>query len=313
MRIGRPRRPTTKQPHSSPATGLEWDARCAVNEFRKFERNNWRRCGVGCYRHVSGSRITRDGKTWTANWVDGSQHHGYGTAKIAIESVKESDPLFWGFDRTSCSGVPTGGILIDVGRVDGSDAFVAYMSEKSDVLSYINAAFAKYSFGIASCVRCAQEMRELRFERRMFYRADRAYWIAVCNCGCPVWRHDAFQMLAGLREAKKAWDRRQRVKSAEGHYSESDILQLLREQQGRCCYCEKKFTASRTYTIDHVIPLSGGGSHWATNLLLACHKCNSLKSDMDVFAFLQLIKAGAHTCDLVLERLMKEIERRKEG
>lgn len=43
---------------------------------------------------------------------------------------------------------------------------------------------------------------------------------------------------------------------------------------GRCWMCGKPFKA-----IDHVIPLSKGGTNWPANLRPACTSCNSRKKD----------------------------------
>ena len=50
---------------------------------------------------------------------------------------------------------------------------------------------------------------------------------------------------------------------------------IKRSQAQRCAYCKKK----RPLTIDHVIPLSKGGHHEATNVVAACKPCNSRKGD----------------------------------
>lgn len=49
----------------------------------------------------------------------------------------------------------------------------------------------------------------------------------------------------------------------------------------RCWYCERSFDGikKRRRTLDHLIPLSRGGSHLITNLVLCCSGCNNLKSD----------------------------------
>lgn len=42
---------------------------------------------------------------------------------------------------------------------------------------------------------------------------------------------------------------------------------------GRCTYCGKK----RKLTMDHVVPISRGGGHTASNIVAACRSCNSSK------------------------------------
>lgn len=43
-----------------------------------------------------------------------------------------------------------------------------------------------------------------------------------------------------------------------------------------CAYCGMK-TPEEDRTADHVIPLSKGGKHSASNMVMACHQCNSTK------------------------------------
>ncbi|WP_420315660.1 HNH endonuclease [Ekhidna sp.] len=50
---------------------------------------------------------------------------------------------------------------------------------------------------------------------------------------------------------------------------------IFKRDQGKCQYCG----TSNDLTIDHVIPRSKGGKSTWTNLVTACKKCNSKKSD----------------------------------
>ena len=50
---------------------------------------------------------------------------------------------------------------------------------------------------------------------------------------------------------------------------------VFKRDEGKCQYCG----TNRDLTIDHVIPQSKGGKSTWTNLVTACKKCNSLKSD----------------------------------
>lgn len=54
-----------------------------------------------------------------------------------------------------------------------------------------------------------------------------------------------------------------------------DEASQLKRQKHRCYYCGEKLTE---YHIDHVIPLSRGGSDGAENKVLACPKCNVRKN-----------------------------------
>lgn len=60
---------------------------------------------------------------------------------------------------------------------------------------------------------------------------------------------------------------------AEGSYSIEE-WNLLKKQYGNiCCFCKQKVKL----TIDHIIPLSKGGTNFISNIQPLCGPCNSRK------------------------------------
>lgn len=60
-------------------------------------------------------------------------------------------------------------------------------------------------------------------------------------------------------------------------YTASQWREQQELQEHRCYYCGKPRKGKLTQ--DHIIPLSQGGSHTASNIIAACQSCNSKKSD----------------------------------
>ena len=88
-------------------------------------------------------------------------------------------------------------------------------------------------------------------------------WIHSCgNKGRETNRRSTANRRATLMERRSTLTR-------------EDWEAIKRSQAQRCAYCKKK----RPLTIDHVIPLSKGGHHEATNVVAACKPCNSRKGD----------------------------------
>lgn len=71
-----------------------------------------------------------------------------------------------------------------------------------------------------------------------------------------------------------------RIKRAGGTFSKEDILAIYRRQGGKCAYCSMSLNGK--FTIDHIQPLSQGGTNWPDNIALSCSSCNSSKRDKSV-------------------------------
>ena len=76
---------------------------------------------------------------------------------------------------------------------------------------------------------------------------------------------------------------RHKRRALAGTFTEVDIAALLRRQHRRCALC--RTSIARGYQIDHIVPVSKGGSNWPANLQLLCRLCNLRKFDKDQAVF----------------------------
>jgi 5-methylcytosine-specific restriction endonuclease McrA len=53
----------------------------------------------------------------------------------------------------------------------------------------------------------------------------------------------------------------------------------MKQEQPWCTSCGSPGTAANPLTIDHIVPLSKGGTNARENLMVLCYRCNRLKSD----------------------------------
>lgn len=100
-------------------------------------------------------------------------------------------------------------------------------------------------------------------------------------------KYNAYQKRWELKSPEKARAsrlarmerRRARLREAPGNYTSSQILAMLIEQAYCCFACNAEIAGC--YSIDHIIPLSKGGSNDISNIQLLCKNCNSSKGDRD--------------------------------
>jgi 5-methylcytosine-specific restriction endonuclease McrA len=69
---------------------------------------------------------------------------------------------------------------------------------------------------------------------------------------------------------------------------------LAEAQNWRCCYCglrthtlEVRVGSPTSSTLEHVIPLISGGEDHPDNLVMACYRCNTLRSSQELQSFLR--------------------------
>ena len=93
---------------------------------------------------------------------------------------------------------------------------------------------------------------------------------------------DKVRAYHSVRNARKA--------GGGGSHTATDIAAKMEAQGFRCIYCP---AALRTvaYEVDHIIPLSRGGSDSADNIQCLCRRCNRRKHDRTHAEFAEIVAA----------------------
>ena len=139
------------------------------------------------------------------------------------------------------------------------------------------ACFYTYKRRELTCAQCKAQFI-VRAKRLRHKNGPPKYCSQKCH-GDAIRLHDREWRRNYLRA--RAVIRRVRQQAAQGRYNADDIELLFKRQKGRCGWCRAKLnrTKPRATHVDHVIPLTKGGSNKRSNLLLACRSCNSHKSN----------------------------------
>lgn len=95
------------------------------------------------------------------------------------------------------------------------------------------------------------------------------------------WRRGSRARVVAIQASYRA-----RKRLAIGKHTGKDLVRLWHRQRGECARCGVRFgkrPSDGGYQVDHVTPLSRGGSNWPRNLQLLCgpdgNSCNQRKRD----------------------------------
>lgn len=148
---------------------------------------------------------------------------------------------------------------------ENARALAHYIANRESKLKYQR----DYYLSNRESARAFQRVYRL-LNREKFLDYYHAYYVnnrARMNAQARRWRRSHPETEKAYSHAKRA-----RKKSARGTHTASDIRRQYAAQKGMCYYCQEKTDGK--YHVEHVIPLSRGGSNGPENIVISCPKCN---------------------------------------
>jgi 5-methylcytosine-specific restriction endonuclease McrA len=273
-----------------------------------------------CYRHYCGASAQKRGKSWTPKTTTGSVLSSRGTASDAVGRLQRlfDHRLFWTF-RQYADGdrvwgvIPLGPLEHLVRPIETGEQYQIFAFCSSTGCEYPD--FLRYQlterfFRISHCVRCSVPMSkvtadEIRcFDQRILPRGTA---FLSCACGYPVWRMDSVSYRSAFSKIYAAfgsWKRTQRLKAAGGNHTKLELQDISALQLGRCLYCNAKFSDACPHSIDHLLPVTQGGSDFAFNIVLACRNCNSRRGNIPFRTFCRILSTAQNG------RILASLQRR---
>ena len=132
-----------------------------------------------------------------------------------------------------------------------------------------------------------------RDERRAYVRSHYEKHKAEYVARAAIWQkahpiesaesHRRYRKKYPEKILAKSAKRRALMRAAGGSFTPDDLRWIYEVQVGLCCYCWQDLDGIGS--VDHMTPLSRGGSNEATNIALCCRRCNSAKGARTVAEF----------------------------
>jgi len=158
------------------------------------------------------------------------------------------------------------------------------------------------------CKKCSQEKRKLWLKERkskIIVKTDGTKICRECGLEKPSTKFlkdisypdgRTVRCSACVKKAKKTsstWFINRRVGYANFRHSDKlttkEVLEKFAYQQQECIYCGTQLTESNL-ALDHILPLSRGGSNTIDNINCLCGSCNRLKFTMTHEEFTEFLK-----------------------
>ena len=145
-----------------------------------------------------------------------------------------------------------------------------YRATHQDAIKALKRAY--YDANVEAIRQSARDYYAANAETRR--KASRAYYVAnteLCRNASRAYRIANPDVVRAHNQRRRA-----RKQGNGGKFTHQELSTMRIVQAGVCAYCQYQYDL---LTIDHIIPLRQGGPHQATNICLACRRCNSSKGN----------------------------------
>lgn len=150
-------------------------------------------------------------------------------------------------------------------------------------------------YGAQRLARYHERGDENRAARRERYATDAAYRDMILTSQAKAYRKNPEPMKQRVRQFReqnrdlyRLWGNNYRARraNADGECTPEEWQGILAYFDRRCAYCLRPESETGTLAMEHMLPLSRGGTNHPDNIVPGCKPCNSSKSDRTPMEFL---------------------------
>jgi 5-methylcytosine-specific restriction endonuclease McrA len=124
------------------------------------------------------------------------------------------------------------------------------------------------------CSRCKQTKPATEFGRNKSRADGLGAWCYTCNSDAVREHNAAYGEARRLARRGYSLYRRNLIEGSRCVVTTADLRRIVNRFGGCCAYCGAPWKQ-----FDHVVPVSRGGRHSVGNIVPACVRCNTSKSD----------------------------------
>lgn len=196
-------------------------------------------------------------------------------------AAKQLESRFY-FTGLSCSSGHTAmrrtanGVCVDCSKIIGETYRNKHRDKRRAKEREVYYANHEKSLAEAAAYR-ARNLEKIAAYRKANAERDRAAWLAKYHANREHYQaiQKAYNSRNPLLHRVRLARRRARLLSVGGKHTAKDIVDLLKQQRGKCAYC--KNVVRYKYHVDHIMPVSLGGDNDRSNLQILCPGCNQSK------------------------------------
>jgi hypothetical protein len=141
--------------------------------------------------------------------------------------------------------------------------------------------------GKQTCTKCNETRPLDSFHRHSGNKSGYKVYCRSCARVMMKQRRERNPHAKRIRDAA----RRALHRDAAGQHSRLDVIRQWHRQNGCCFWCGQRTSSQPSerekYHVDHITPISRGGSNWPRNLAVACPTCNARKYNLWPIEFKQ--------------------------